>query len=134
MAIRVQYEAANKGCFSINGLGLENCSCSLSWAAVSTGEGVIGVEGVVVAVVGKTMEAASSVIVAALMPKAPSCKGGGWMVVTTAGLEGDRIGDSSEEPGEDGEAMEEELVLSEFGDAQSVSCFDTLRLTLALLF
>lgn len=131
MAIRVQYEAANKGCFSINGLGLENCSCSLSWAAVSTGEGVIGVEGV--AVVGKTMEAASSVIVAALMPKASSCKGGGWMV-TTAGLEGDRIGDSSEEPGEDGEAMEEELVLSEFGEAQSASCFDTLRLTLALLF
>lgn len=134
MAIRVQYEAANKGCFSINGLGLENCSCSLSWAAVSTGEGVvIGVEGVVV--VGKTMEAASSVIVEALMPKASSCKGGGWMVVTTAGLEGDRMGDSSEgELGEDGEAMEDELVLSEFGEAQSVSCFDTLRFTLALLF
>jgi len=86
-----------------------------------------------VAVVGKTMEEARSVIVAAFIFVASSCKGDG-RVVASAGLEGDRIGDSSGEQGEEGEAMEDELTLRELGEEQSVSCFETLRFTLALLF
>lgn len=133
-----QYEAANKSCFSTNGLGLENCSCSFKCADVlSVLDGVVGVAGavgVVAGVVGKAMEVARSIIVAASILGASSCRGCEGMLAT-AGLEGDRIGDSSEgEQGEDGDAMEDELALSELGEEQSVSCLETLRFTLALLF
>jgi len=44
------------------------------------------------------------------------------------------MGESEGEEGEDGEAMEDELELSELGEEHSVSFFETLRFTLALLF
>jgi len=92
-----------------------------------------GVGVVVGEAVEKDMEVARSIIVAALISGASSCRGCGGMSASE-GLEGDRIGDSDGEQGEDGLAMEDELALSELGEEQSVSCFDTLRFTLALLF
>jgi len=87
-----------------------------------------------VAVVGTVVlvgKEARSVIVAAFIFVASSCKDS-WEA--SAGLEGDIIGDSIGELGEEGEPMEDELTLSELGEGQSVSCFDTPRFTLALLF
>lgn len=63
---------------------------------------------------------------------ASSCRGCG---MATVGAEKEKTGDASEEglKGEEGDPMEEELLRSESGDAQS-SVFDVLRFTLALLF
>lgn len=57
-------------------------------------------------------------------------------MVTTAGAEKEKMGDASEEglEGGDGDPIEDELLLSESGEAQSPSCFELLRFTLALLF
>jgi len=84
-------------------------------------------------------EVGGIVIVVVTIVASKSCKGCFCKLRDAAGLgEGDRMGDSSAsehgEEGEDGGDMEDELLLSEFGDEQSPSCLETLRFTLARLF